>query len=295
MSNQAEIDAALDALDFPVDDVIEPIVEPIVETIVEDKPNPPGYIDNIDDWVAAGKDPDLFKNKKMYSAEYDRLQEVKELKSLVQTVVTNTGEWKAQQQAQMEAQIAQARIDAKAALEQARDENDFEAFEAASNKLSNIERQQPQQPVQQQKDPEIDNFIRANPILDQNSDQYDQAFAATMIKAQHTALNRITGGDRNMVVTKEELQGTMRQALLVAKEIYPDKFKSPRNSRNNGGQPVRRVATPSTADYGTRLKAMPATSLNRNDAHANYDLYEMIKAKDVKKAEAFAKTILGDK
>jgi hypothetical protein len=39
------------------------------EELVDDEPiaaNPPGYIDNLDDWIAAGKHPDDFKGKNAY-------------------------------------------------------------------------------------------------------------------------------------------------------------------------------------------------------------------------------------
>ena len=41
------------------------------------KESPPGYIDNIEDWEAAGKDPKLFKSPELYSAEYERIQEIR--------------------------------------------------------------------------------------------------------------------------------------------------------------------------------------------------------------------------
>jgi len=95
-------------------------------------------------------------------------------------------------------------------------------------------------------------------------------------------------------VSPEELQGTLRQALAVGKEIYPDRFKSPRNKRQGqGGQPAKRT-TQTPGDYGAKLKALKSTSLNSRDQSPEYDTYQMIKAKNPERAETYAKTILGE-
>ena len=309
MTDQAAIDAALDSMEFP-DDPIEhvvdeiPEIKPEAEVIEEDpEPNPPGFIDNIDDWVAAGKDPDLFKGKKAYEAEYERIQEIKdlkvsqdELKALMKTVVDASSDWKTQQQAQMNVQIEQARIDATAELERAKEDTDIDAALAAQDKINNLNKPAAQPaPAQAQPRSEISDFVKSNPILDPNSTLYDSSVAATLAKAQNSAMDRLTGGDRDMPVTPEELKGSLAKAMSVVKELYPDKFKSPRNNRRgNSNQPPKRGAPANTGDYGTRLKAMKSTSLNSRDTNPDYDLYEMIKAKDPKGAEAFAKTMLGD-
>ena len=71
MSNQQAIDEALDALEIENEVVVEEVIEEVVEETQEVEPedpieevaaNPPGYINNIDDWIAAGKDPKLFKS-----------------------------------------------------------------------------------------------------------------------------------------------------------------------------------------------------------------------------------------
>ena len=309
MTDQAAIDAALDALEFdsdPIEQAVEQVEQAIevdepevVAQVVADEPlvadKPPGYI-SYEDWVADGKDPDLFKGKKAYEAEYDRIQEVRELKGLVKTVVDTTNDWKTQQQESMNAQIEQAKIDAMARLEIAKEENDIDAVIAAKDDLTKIERTE--QPVNAPKpmNKEVTGFIAKNPIIDKASPNYDQEFWDTMSIAQGTVLNDLSGGNPNTQFTDAQIARSMSLAYNKAKAFHEDKFVSPRNKRK-GGSPAPSKRTPSspTGDYATRLKQVNIPSMNKRDVSAANDMYEMIKAKDPARAEAFAKTMLGDK
>ena len=300
MTDQAAIDNALDALEIENDitpEVIEPeVIEPeVIEPEIEEpKVNPPGYIDNIDDWIKAGKDPDLFKGKKAYEAEYDRIQEIKELKGLVKTVVDTTNDWKQQQQVTMNAQVEQARVDARAELETAKDASDIEAALAAQDKLNNLNKPV-SQPTAQPATQMINDFVKANPILDQESPQYNQEFHLDLQMTQNAILDRLTGGNRDIGLTEGQIKRSLSLALAQTKELHPEKFKSPRNSRRGGSTtPAKRTPTAPTGDYSTRLKAMNIPSMNKRDVNAQADVYEMIKEIDPKRAETFAKNILGE-
>jgi len=306
MTDQAAIDAALDNLNIQNDDITaglgneEPIIEPEIkndEPIVDPEPivepKPPGFL-TYEEWIEKGKDPAEFRGEKAYSAHYDSIQEVRELKGLVKTVQETTNDWKATQQAQMHDQYERDLASATAELNTAKEESDLDGALAAKDKISNLNKPAPAaQPVYEPA-PEITKFRQDNPILDPNSPQYDRVFDATVIKAQSTALNRLTGGDQSIIVSSEELNGTLRQALAVAKDIYPDKFKSPRNQRRGQGQTPAKRTTPNTEDYGSRLKQLKSGSLNSRDTSPEFDTYEMIKAKDPKRAEKYAKTMLGE-
>ena len=302
MSDQAEIDAALDKLEITNDPapgeelaVVDTHIEPVPgEPKAEDKENPPGYIDNLDDWVAAGKDPDDFKGKNAYKAEHARITEIRELKGLVKDVQETTTDWRASQQAQMEAQYKRDLDTATAELNKAKDESDIDAALAAKDKISNLSRPEVTRPTAApEENPIIADFRKANPILDSSNPLYDQAFNATVTKAQRSALNRLTGGDETVVITPEELKGSLRKALEVAKEIYPDKFRSPRNDRG-GGTPKPKPKATKGGDYGSRLKQLKSSSLNSRDVSPEYDTYQLLKAKDEKRAETYAKTMLGE-
>ena len=300
--SDVDMDAALDALETEHGIDLDP-VEPEVVGVVEDEPEqepevqaddkPPGYI-SYDDWVDQGKDPDLFKGSKAYSAEYDRIQEVKELKGLVEKVVDTTGEWKKQQQADTRRQVEQAKIDARAELEQAKDDHDINKALAAQDRLKDLEAQPVNEP--QTVNPILSSFFSQNPVLDEKSAQFDKAVFEDTRMAQHAILNKLTGGDPELAgqLTEDQIQRSMAVALKTAKDLNPDKFRSKRNSRQAAPAQGKRSTT-KQGDYSTKLKAANIKSKhNQRDTSAANDIYEMLKASDPKAAETFAKNVLGE-
>ena len=302
--SDVDMDAALDALETEHGIDLDP-VEPEVVDVVEDDPEPepepevqaddkpPGYI-SYDDWVDQGKDPDLFKGSKAYSAEYDRIQEVKELKGLVEKVVDTTGEWKKQQQADTRRQVEQAKIDARAELEQAKDDHDIDKALAAQDKLKDLESQPVNEP--QKINPILSSFFSQNPVLDESSAQFDKGVFEDTRMAQHAILNKLTGGDPELAgqLTEDQIQRSMAVALKTAKDLNPDKFRSKRNSRQAAPAQGKR-STSKQGDYSTKLKAANIKSKhNQRDTSAANDIYEMLKASDPKAAETFAKNVLGE-
>ena len=303
MSNQQAIDEALDALEIEnestdddqveIDEISEgriPEPEPEQEE-AEVKPNPPGYIDNIDDWIAAGKDPDLFKGKKAYSAEYDRIKEIKELKETMLTVTQGIGEWKEQQKQSMAQQVEQARSDAVAELERAKEDVDVDRAIEAQKKINELDR--PKQEVQQA-NPVLTDFYSKNPILDKNSAQYDAEVFQDASMYQSAILDELTGGNRQMQLTPSQIERSLKVALTKAKLLSPDKFVSPRNQRKAAPAPARTKVQQKGGDYQSRLKTVKSNSKNHRDVNAANEIYEMLKAKDPKAAETFAKNVLGE-
>ena len=305
--SEADMNAALDALEnehgvdldvSPEPEVIEEAAKIVEELepepeVIDEKP--PGYM-GYDDWIAAGKNPDDFKGKNAYSAEYGRIQEVKELKGLVEKVVDTTGQWKKQQQADTQRQIEQAVSNAKAELEQAKDDHDIDAALAAQDKLKSLEAPQQPQATAQQTNPAITDFFAKNPILDESSAQYDAEVFQDAKMVQHKFINDLTGGDPELIaqLTPQQMQRSMAVAFRKAKELNPDKFRSARNTRQAAPAGARRSA-PKAEDYGTRLKATKFESKhNKRDNNAASDMYETLKQLDPVAAESFAKKVLGE-
>ena len=299
MSNQQAIDEALDALEIEneeviVEEVIEEAAEVEEEQVIEEvepAPNPPGYIDNIDDWIAAGKDPDLFKGKKAYSAEYDRIKEIKELKETMQVVTDGIGEWKEQQKQSMAQQLERARDEAVAELERAREDVDVDRAIEAQKKINDLDK--PKQEVHQP-NPVLTDFYSKNPILDKNSAQYDDEVFKDASMYQASILDELTGGNRQMQLTPSQIERSLKVALTKAKALSPDKFVSPRNQRKAAPAPPRTKVQQKNGDYQSRLKTVKSNSKNRRDTNAANEIYEMLKAKDPKAAETFAKNVLGE-
>ena len=310
MSDQQAIDEALDNLEIENEEVAgdeiinaeaKVVVEPIVE--VEVKENPPGYIDNVEDWVAAGKDPKLFKSPELYSAEYERIQEIKDLKESMQTVVDGVGEWKEQQTRAMALQLEQAKEVAAIELETAKEDDDVDAAIKAQKKISELNT--PQQETYKP-NPVLTKFYSNNLILDKNNSQYDQEVFQDTAMFQKAILDKLTGGDVTVQLTDSQIQRSLVLALKDAKALSPDKFVSPRNTRKAAPSTPRTNVQEKGGDYSSRLKSVKSNSMNKHDTSAGIDVYNMLKAKAeaivdpakkakaLKSVETYAKTVLGD-
>ena len=291
LDQEIEATPELDVVDDPIEDIQD--VESDEVPPVDDKP--PGYM-GYEEWIAAGKDPDLFKGSKAYSAEYDRIQEVKELKGLVSKVVDSTSEWKAQQQLDTARQIEQARIDTKAELEQAKANHDIDGALAASDKLNELNSQPEPQPEQPGMNPVITDFFNKNPILDRHSSQFDADVFQDASTKQRALLDDLTNGNRALqsTLTDSQIQRTMNIALKTAKDLNPDKFRSPRNGRQQAPSQARRAPS-KEVNHGSKLKSVKFESKhNKRDTNAANDIYETLKAIDPSAAETFAKKLLKD-
>jgi len=256
----------------------------------EQKEKPPGYL-TYDEWVAKGKDPADYKGENAYKAEYDRITEIRELKDTMSHVVNGIDEWKQQQSEQMAQQVEQARLDAIAELNAAKEDDDIEGALAAQDKINKLNSQPTPEPV----NPVITTFAKSNPIIDKSSTQYDADFHQDMIMIHNGKLDQLLGGDRSRAgeLTQEQVDRVQRMAFNQAKELHQDKFVSPRNKRVTSTPPSRRTAT-TTANYTTKLKQVGGSSSNPRDTNAANEIYEMIKAKDPAAAETYAKNVLGE-
>ncbi len=319
MDNQQAIDDALDNLEIENEEVVgdkiineevevvvdadgKVVVEPIVE-VDEVNVNPPGYIDNVDDWVAAGKDPKLFKSPELYTAEYERIQEIKDLKETMQTVVDGVGEWKEQQTRTMALQLQQAKDNAAIELETAKEDDDIDAAIKAQKKISDLDIPQP---GVYQPNPVITKFYSNNLILDKNSSQYDQEVFEDTAMFQKSILDRLTGGDQTIQLTESQIQRSLVLALKDAKALSPDKFVSPRNTRKAAPSTPRTNVQDKGGNFASRLKSVKSNTMNKHDTSAGVDVYNMLKAKAdaivdpvlkakaLKSVETYAKTVLGD-
>ena len=144
-------------------EVVEEIPEE-VEEAEEVEANPPGFIDNLEDWVAAGKDPDKFRGKKAYEAEYDRIQEVKDLKAhmkSMQDTLKSTVDAVAKRE---EITNEQHRKALESALATAREDGDTDAAIEAATQLNDIQNTPKQ--TRPTENPVIGDFFENNPVLE---------------------------------------------------------------------------------------------------------------------------------
>lgn len=286
-----EMNAALDDLGIPGGD--EPIInadppindpppveDPIEEPIAEPEAKPPGYI-SYQDWVDDGKDPDDWQGKNKYSQQYDLIQNNKEFKSelrgmndlLRQTVDATTS----MQEDAYKRGMAEAKVELDAAIES----EDVNAVIAAKDKMADLTPPQ----AAPKANPIHGQFFSSNAVLDQSSAQFDPEFKGEFERIYNGRL-QADGVRPDQQLSERAIQGYMNSALKSAKELFPDKFESPRNNRQAVKPNAKRAAPSKTP--GDNIKGMHITTKNPRDTNALSDVYEAIKAKDPKAAEAFA-------
>ena len=294
MSAEQEINDALDAIEAEAEEVVEEVevveeTDEVVEEVEETKP--PGYL-TYDEWIAKGKDPADYKGENAYKAEYERIKEIRELKDTMNQVVSGVETWQQQQSEIMAQQIEQAKREAAAKLAQAKEDDDIEGALAAQEELTSLDKQATR-PVKL--NPAITEFAQKNPIVDPKSAQYDAEFHQDMIMIHNGKLDQLLGGDRTRAgeLTQAQIERVQKLAFNQAKELHADKFVSPRNKRTAPAKPSKR-ATQTPVDPKVKLSQVPGNSKNPRDASPAADIYEIIKARDPKAAETFAKNLTGE-
>jgi hypothetical protein len=251
---------------------------------------PPGF-KTYEEWVAEGKDPADFRGENAYKKQYDALKEVRELKDAMTHVVDGMQTWKQQQSDVMAQQVEQARTNAVAELEQAKEDDDLDAALVAQNKINDID----SKPAATQVNPVISTFASKNPIIDPNNAQYDAEFHQDMIMIHNGKLDQLLGGDRSRAgeLTESQIERVQNLAFKQAKELHGDKFVSPKNGRRTPASPAQRPTKPGGTPV-SRLSQVKGNTKNPRDTSAANDIYEILKAKDPKAAETFAKNVLGE-
>lgn len=303
----AEMDAALDALESDAGTTFEDLdnegqpqkeeaqdtqgsEEKVTEEAEGGEEAPPGYI-GYEDWVASGKDPKKFRGEDAYSAQYDQIQETRDVKTKLSSmeetlkhVVTANEEWRATQMDSMRATVA-------AELEAAKDASDVDGALAAQTKLDSLNVQPAQAPQQQH--PLIADFRQKNPMTDKESPRFNADFNADVEGFYDSMVNDLTrNGQRAM--TDSQITRCLSLAQKKAQELSPDLFKSTRNNRQTLST-TNKKSEKVSSDYRARLKGI-GNSKNVNDSNAAVDMYDMLLegAGGKKAADNFAKTNLGD-
>lgn len=239
-----------------------------IDDPVEDD-NPPGFI-GYQKWVDSGKDPDDWQGKNKYSQQYDLIQNNKGFKSelrdmndmLRQTVDATT--------AMQEERYQQGRAEAKEELETALANNDAQAAVAAQEKLN---KPAPARATQAPVNPVHDQFFSSNAVIDQGSAEFDGEVMGEFQRIYNGRL-RADGVGPSDQLSERAIKGYMKSALDGAKQLFPDKFESPRNNRRNAGSKNKRNTEQS--DAVDSIKGVKIETRNPRDDNALMDTYNHI-------------------
>lgn len=189
--------------------------------------NLPGY-KTYEQWIEEGRDPADFKGENAYKAEYGRIQEVKDLTTMVENLVNTIDEEK-KTAAQKAREDERNRIEAE--LREAKEDLDVDKALELSRKLGEF---QDGDNVVEKPEPEpIQRFRQENPIINPQSPSYDADFELAMASAVNTRLQSFGG-----VVNDDLVARVANSVFTEMKGLYPEKFESPKNQRKTVSKPT---------------------------------------------------------
>jgi len=243
---------------------------------------PPGLIKTYDEWIAAGKDPEKFKGRKAYEAEYKRIQEVKELKSSVKGMAETlkaTVEAIADRETKAE---ARHRRELEAALSEAKEIGDVDAALDATNQLHELNSAPKQQARREH--PVISDFIENNTILENPE-----------VKAEfqdiYNGILRARGVGANTVLSEQRINVYLKTAMDEVKLIFPEKFSSQKINRQ---APPRSKTVPvsKSVDVTQQLKSYKVAGASKQNEQAALDIYNSLMKTSPGAAKIFAQNLL---
>ncbi len=242
----------------------------------------PGFVSH-QEWIDSGKDEKDYRGENAYKSQYDSIQankalktEMSEMKGMLTDVVDAAEQTKKNQAAAYKSELEKQLAEQTEAMQT----KEALATQKAIDAIDDT-------PAAPKINPVISTFLTKNPILDTESDQYNQEFAEDMISFHNAGADAM--GGRTSVLSDGQVQRIMAKAFTQTKELHPDLFSSPRNNRggaNRGKGKGNNAPVGKLSEYKIDDDTDPR---NQNAATA---MYEMIKKKNPKKAEQFRKNLL---
>jgi len=292
MSESPDLDALAAKFDGNHPEVVkEP--EVIEEEVEEEIDDTPAGFKTLEEYVADGGDPEMYRGKKAYEAEHNRIEENKLLRTEMRSIKDNTrlavealGEWKADQTKVLREQLV-------AELEEAREEEDLNKALAAQTKITELDNAPKPAAAQQPENPVIQAFRVANPLINPGDDRFNAEFTTDVEAIYNGIVNQLNQGGR-VNLTDGQMQRALTKAMKDTKELHIGLFESPKNKRITPANPNRRASRSTTkegkvADYVLKNPRNPA------NADAASQIKNLLKDKygdDV--ANAFEKNLMGD-
>ncbi len=276
------------------DDVVDVIDDEGDDTPAPDDKAPPGF-KSYDQYIADGGDPDMYKGRKAYEAEKKRIDENKLLHSQVRDLKKSTDSIAEAMQEWQQGERDKMRRELEAKLKEQKDSLDIDGALETREQLDKLKvegrRAPPPHPI-------IAQFTEDNPIIDPKSDQFNKDFTDDVATIHNARIARMSRSGDGMDVSEAQVIKSLKASFEEAKELNRELFVSSRNDRQ--GAPTRKPAAnggDKGASLETRLKNMKIDNPRDPDginANAPFEMYQLIKKRDPKAAERFAKSQLGE-
>ena len=274
------------------------VAEPTDEELddgVDGNEAPPGFL-SFQEYTAQGGDPDMYRGRKAFENEHERIEENKRLRrdvrgmqNTVQQTMEAVNEWKGLERTKMRAEL-------ETNLHRAMEDEDPQAAIDAQKKLDAIDNAPPEQRPEH---PVIKDFRSEHPALDEASDDFDVELNADVEAYFNDIAGRLSQGNRRQL-TDGQVTRVLRKALKDAHELRADADadadddadgkddaddgkqrqtgESPRNTRGRGNPPRRRAAkkTPATPRAEDFVLENP---MNERQRHAAPEVRDLIREK----------------
>jgi hypothetical protein len=257
--------------------------------------DPPGF-KTYDEYIADGGDPDMYRGKKAFEAEHNRIDEnkrlrkdVRGLQDTVQQTMDAVTDWQSTERVKMRKEI-------EGDLKKAREDEDLDGALDAQQRLDELDDEPEPQPAATEEHNVIQDFREANPKLDAESDDFDQEFNDDVEAFYNGIYQQLSYGGRKKV-TDGQIKRALKRALGEANELHeieaPGKGDEPGESRRNNrrGRQQRtnrrgqqqRSATPKAEEF------VIDNPRNARQANAAPEVRDMIHEKALKQAKKLGK------
>lgn len=289
-----DIDAAEKAYNDARADAGEQVPDGELDDGADGNVAPPGFL-SYEEYTAQGGDPDMYRGRKAYETEHERIDENKRLrrdvKGMERTVAQSVeaiNEWKGREREKM-------RTELEANLHRAMEDEDPQAAIDAQKKLDAL----PDDAVNQPEHPVIKEFRSVHSALDADSEDFDQELNADVEAFFNTLAEQLSQGNRRQL-TDGQVTRVLRKSLKDALELHgysggadvadvadevddmDDKptGESPRNTRGRGKAAPRR--------RGSRQPAKPKAEsfvlenpMNERQKNAAPEVRDTIREKSI--------------
>lgn len=172
---------------------------------------PPGFL-SYEEYTAQGGDPDMYRGRKAFENEHERIEEnkrlrrdVKGMQSTVAQTMEAVNEWKGNERTKM-------RDELEVSLSRAMEDEDPQAALAAQKKLDALE---DLPPPARPEHPVIADFRAEHPALDASSDAFDVELNADVESFFNNLAEQLSQGNRRQL-TDSQVTRVLRKSLRDA-------------------------------------------------------------------------------
>jgi len=213
---------------------------------------PPGFL-SFEEYVEQGGDPDMYRGRKAYETEHERIEEnkrlrrdVKGLQSTVRETMDAVKDWQSTERGKMRAEL-------EAELHKAKEDEDLDGALETQKKLDRLD-EQPAPEARPPEHPVIQDFREANPVLDEESETFDEEFNLSVEAFYNALRDQLSYGGRR-ALTDGQIKRCLRKAMKDAIELHGDEAPTSATPQRRAAAEDENAADPGESPRNTRRAA----------------------------------------